>query len=101
MQRVDGHIHQNCGAVGIGYDTRMLSRSVGVDLWNHERNRWVHPKGAGVVDHHCACVHNPICPGLGGRAASRGQHNVDIVERAIAHRFYDQRLPLKGERLPS
>ena len=49
--------HLDGGTVWVGDDILfwILSNRMSVHLWNHKRDFRVHPKGAGIVNHHTAC----------------------------------------------
>ena len=88
-QGSQGEGEQDRGAVGICNHTLMLKGCLGVDLRNHQRDTLLHPKGAGVVDHHGSGVGDRITPALRYRSSSRSQHQINTLKRVGRH-FFDR-----------
>src|SRR5262249_33823727 len=54
MDRPEWHQRGDRSAVRVGNDAPMVADASRIDLWDHQRDVWIHPESGGIVDHHRA-----------------------------------------------
>src|SRR5690554_1596749 len=89
VQRVQGHQHNDGGAVRVGNDTVVTQRGVRVDLRHHQRHVRIQAEGAGVVDDDRAGLHRRPHPLPADRAAGAEKGHVDAPEGLLGHGLHD------------
>jgi hypothetical protein len=83
----NSHVHDNGGAVWICNDPLVLFCRLGIDFGNHQRDVWMHPVEAGIVDDHASRFHSSGCKLLALRSSSAEESYVDIFERIFSKLF--------------
>ena len=80
----DDHLHRR--AVRVRDQAVVALDRVGVDLADDQRDVGVHAPEAGVVDDHRAGLDQPRRPLGADRAAGRGEHQVEALDRLVGER---------------
>ena len=100
VDRRQRHHHHHRRAVGVGDDALVAGGGVGVDPGDDQRHVLVHAPVAGVVDDDRAGLDQLRRPLGADRAAGRGEHDVDALDRLRAERPALQRRPVPLDLAP-